>query len=64
MENKPNAFLLLISYSKYCSTYHGNPDGLIIGQCHLQHWSKYKLTEREYRTAKEYFGSTKTYKNN
>jgi hypothetical protein len=53
MENKPNAFRLLTYIANTARRYNGGPDGLIIGQCHLQHWSKYKLTEREYRTAKD-----------
>lgn len=51
--NKPNAFTLLMHIANTARRYNGHPDGLLVGQCHLMHWSKYKFTEREYRTAKE-----------
>lgn len=53
MHKKPNAFRLLTHIANTARRTHGNPDGLIVGQCHLQHWNFYDLTEREYRTAKE-----------
>ena len=53
MHNKPNAFRLLSHIANTARRINGNPDGLLIGQCHLQHWTKYDLSEREYRTAKE-----------
>ena len=53
MENKPNAFRLLTHIANTARRYNGHPDGLTIGQCHLQSWTFYKLTEQEYRTAKE-----------
>jgi len=53
MDNKPNAFRLLSRIANTARRSNGNPDGLNIGQCHLQHWTKYNLTEREYRTAKD-----------
>lgn len=53
LENKPNAFRLLTHIANTARRTDGSPDGLKIGQCHLQHWSKYKLTERQYRTAKK-----------
>ena len=53
MEEKPNAFRLLTHIANTARRENGYPDGLVIGQCHLQHWLKYKLTERQYRTAKE-----------
>ncbi len=49
---KPNAFRLLTFIANTARRYNGHPDGLLIGQCHLQHWTFYKLTEQEYRTAK------------
>src|ERR1700679_1567730 len=53
MEEKPNAFRLLTHIANRARLKNGHVDGLMIGQCHLQHWSKYKFTEREYRTAKQ-----------
>jgi hypothetical protein len=53
MENKPNAFRLLTHIANTARRYNGHPDGLTIDQCHLQSWTFYKLTEQEYRTAKE-----------
>jgi len=53
IHKKPNAFRLLTHIANTARRYEGHPDGLSIGQCHLQHWKKYNLTEREYRTAKE-----------
>lgn len=53
MTEKPNAFRLLTHIANTARRTNGKPDGLTIGQCHLQHWTFYKLTEREYRTAKE-----------
>jgi hypothetical protein len=53
LHENPNAFRLLIHIANTARRYNGHPDGLIIGQCHLQHWTFYKLTERQYRTAKE-----------
>lgn len=53
MHEKPNAFRLLTHIANTARRTHGNPDGLTIGQCHLKHWEKYDLTEREYRTAKD-----------
>jgi hypothetical protein len=53
LDNKPNAFRLLAHIAKTARRYNGHPDGLTIGQCHLEHWTKYNLTEREYRTAKD-----------
>jgi hypothetical protein len=52
LHNKPNAFRLLAHIANTSRRYNGHPDGLIIGQCHLQNWTKYNLTERQYRTAK------------
>lgn len=52
LHNKPNAFRLLTHIANTARRQNGYPDGLTIGQCHLQHWTKYKLTEREYRSAK------------
>ncbi len=52
LHNKPNAFRLLVHIANTARRYNGDPDGLKIGQCHLQHWTFYKLTERKYRTAK------------
>ena len=59
LNEKPNAFRLLTHIANTARRTHGNPDGLLIGQCHLQHWSVYKLTEREYRTAKSILVSRK-----
>jgi hypothetical protein len=53
IHNKPNAFRLLTHIANTARRYNGHPDGLSIGQCHLQHWNKYDLTEQEYRTAKD-----------
>lgn len=53
MYHKPNAFRLLTHIANTARRYNGHPDGLLIGQCHLQSWTVYGLTEREYRTAKE-----------
>jgi len=53
LENKPNAFRLLTHIANTARRQNGHPDGLAIGQCHLQHWLKYKLTEQEYRSAKK-----------
>lgn len=53
MECKPNAFRLLTHIANTARRYNGHPDGLTIGQCHLRSWTFYKLTEQEYRTAKE-----------
>lgn len=53
MKEKPNAFLLLAYIANTARRANGHPDGLTIGQCHLQSWTFYGLTEREYRTAKE-----------
>lgn len=53
MTEKPKAFRLLTHIANTARRTHGNPDGLLVGQCHLQHWTFYKLTEREYRTAKD-----------
>lgn len=53
MKHKPNAFNLLAHIANTARRTNGNPDGLLIGQCHLQSWSFYGLTEREYRTAKQ-----------
>lgn len=53
IHNKPNAFRLLTHIANTARRFNGHPDGLTLGQCHLQHWIKYDLTEREYRTAKE-----------
>ncbi len=53
MHNKPNAFRLLTHIANTARRKNGHPDGLLIGQCHLEHWSKYKLSESKYRTAKK-----------
>jgi len=53
MHNKPNAFRLLTHIANTARRYDGHPDGLSIGQCHLQSWQFYHLSEQEYRTAKE-----------
>lgn len=53
MTEKPNAFRLLTHIANTARRTHGSPDGISVGQCHLKHWTFYKLTEREYRTAKE-----------
>jgi hypothetical protein len=53
MENKPNAFRLLTHIANTARRTPGHPDGLLIGQCHLQSWKAYKLTEQQYRTAKK-----------
>jgi len=53
MQYKPNAYLLLAHIANTARRYNGHPDGLLIGQCHLQSWTFYGLTERQYRTAKE-----------
>jgi hypothetical protein len=53
MEHRPNAFRLLTHIANTARRTPSGPDGLLIGQCHLQHWTKYNFTEREYRTAKE-----------
>lgn len=53
MENKPNAFRLLAHIANTARRTPGHPDGLSIGQCHLQSWKSYKLTEKQYRTAKQ-----------
>lgn len=53
MENKPNAFRLLAHIANTARRTPGHPDGLLIGQCHLESWKEYKLTERQYRTAKQ-----------
>lgn len=52
MQYKPNAFRLLSHIANTARRYNGHPDGLTIGQCHLQSWIFYGLSEREYRTAK------------
>lgn len=59
MQHKPKAFLLLSHIANTARRYNGHPDGLIIGQCHLQHWTFYGFTEREYRTAKDILVKTK-----
>lgn len=53
MHEKPNAFRLLAHIANTARRYDGHPDGRRIGECHLQHWKNYGLTERQYRTAKE-----------
>ncbi len=53
MDHKPNAFRLLTHIARTARRIPGYPDGLSIGQCHLQHWEKYNLTQQEYRTAKQ-----------
>jgi hypothetical protein len=53
MQHKPNAFRLLAYIANTARRTHGHPDGLTIGQCHLQHWNIYGFTEQEYRTAKK-----------
>ena len=53
IRNKPKAFLLLTHIANTARRTIANPDGILMGQCHLQHWSVYGLTEREYRTAKQ-----------
>lgn len=53
MHHKPNAFRLLAHIANTARRYNGHPDGLLIGQCHLQHWKFYNLSEQEYRTAKK-----------
>jgi hypothetical protein len=53
MHNKPNAFRLLTHIANTARRTPGHPDGLLVGQCHLRHWNHYKMTEREYRTAKD-----------
>jgi hypothetical protein len=52
MQYKPNAFRLLSHIANTARRYNGHPDGLIVGQCHLQSWNFYGLSEQEYRTAK------------
>ncbi len=52
MQAKPKAFHLLTHIANTARRTNGDPDGLIIGQCHLQHWTFYKMTQQEYRTAK------------
>jgi hypothetical protein len=56
MQKRPNAFYLLTHIANTARRYNGHPDGLTVGQCHLQKWTKYGFTEREYRTAKEILG--------
>jgi|FreactcultuFSWF8_1027224.scaffolds.fasta_scaffold00462_36 hypothetical protein len=53
IQYKPNAFLLLTHIANTARRKLGHPDGLLIGQCHLEHWTKYGFTERKYRTAKQ-----------
>lgn len=53
MKEKPNAFRLLAHIANTARRANGYPDGLIIGQCHLQSWTFYGLTEQQYRTAKD-----------
>lgn len=53
LDNKPNAFRLLTHIANTARRQNGHPDGLSIGQCHLQHWKKYNFTQQEYRTAKD-----------
>ena len=53
MQHKPNAFKLLAHIANTARRTNGHPDGLSIGQCHLQSWTFYKMTEQEYRTAKQ-----------
>lgn len=53
IHKKPNAFRLLTHIANTARRRNGNPDGLLIGQCHLQHWKNYDFTEQEYRTAKD-----------
>ena len=53
IHHKPNAFRLLTHIANTARRRNGEPDGLMSGQSHLQHWTKYDLTEREYRTAKD-----------
>jgi hypothetical protein len=52
LTEKPNAFRLLTFIANSARRTDGNPDGLLVGQCHLQNWTAYNLTEQEYRTAK------------
>ena len=52
MRYKPNAFRLLSHIANTARRTNGHPDGLSIGQCHLQRWTFYGFTERQYRTAK------------
>ena len=53
MDHKPNAFRLLTHIARTARRTPGHPDGLLVGQCHLQNWGKYRLTQQEYRTAKQ-----------
>jgi hypothetical protein len=53
MQYKPNAFLLLAHIANTARRRLGHPDGLLIGQCHLQSWKFYGFSEQEYRTAKK-----------
>jgi hypothetical protein len=53
IRNKPKAFYLLTCIANTARRKLGHPDGLLIGQCHLEHWSVYKFTQQEYRTAKQ-----------
>lgn len=53
MQHKPNAFNLLTHIANTARRINGHPDGLLIGQCHLQTWTFYGLTEQQYRTAKQ-----------
>lgn len=53
IQYKPKAFFLLTNIANTARRKNGHADGLLIGQCHLQHWTAYKFTEQEYRTAKK-----------
>lgn len=53
MQHKPNAFNLLAHIANTARRKNGHPDGLLIGQCHLESWKIYGLTEQQYRTAKD-----------
>ncbi len=53
MRYHPNAFILLTYIANSARRYSGHPDGLSVGQCHLQSWKEYGLTEQQYRTAKK-----------
>lgn len=53
MDKKPNAFKLLMHIANTARRINGLPDRLLVGQCHLQSWIFYGLTQQEYRTAKQ-----------
>jgi hypothetical protein len=48
-----NAFILLTFIAERARRENGNPDGLLVGECHIGDYKEYGLTEKEYRNAKK-----------